>query len=79
MTNKDQSAWDEYRASLENPEEMYVGWQNAKGTQFVMTSAKMPKPPPSVEPLEAVWFFRAASWKDANRAWYEGKGWTKAG
>ena len=35
-------------------------------------------PLPSVEPLEAVWFFRATSWKEANRAWYARNGWTKA-
>ena len=73
------STADEYRASLDKPEEMYVGWQNQKGTQFALTSTKAAKPPPSVEPLEAVWFFRASSWKEANRAWYERNGWTKAG
>ena len=79
MTNKDQAAWDEYRSTLEKPEDMYVGWQNKKGTQFVLTSAKALKPPPSVEPLEAVWFFRASSWKEANLAWYVRNGWTRAG
>jgi hypothetical protein len=78
VDNKDQAAWEAYRKTLEKPEEMFVGWQNQKGTQFSMCSAKNETPPPSVEPLEAVWFFRAASWKEANRAWYARNGWTKA-
>jgi hypothetical protein len=53
---------------------MYVGWQNQKSTQFVLTSAKAPKPLYSVESLGAVWFFRASSWKEANRAWYARNG-----
>src|SRR5262249_34922079 len=55
------------------------GWQNQEGTQFSLCSAKNETPPPSVEPLVAVWFFRASSWKEANRAWYARNGWTKAG
>jgi hypothetical protein len=78
VDNKDQAAWEAYRKTLERPEEMFVGWQNQKGTQFSMCSATNATPPPSVEPLEAVWFFRATSWKEANRAWYARNGWTKA-
>jgi hypothetical protein len=78
VTNKDQEAWDEYRESLERPEEMFVGWQNAAGTKFTMICAKSPTLPPSVQPLEAVWFFRASSWKEANRAWSIHNGWTRA-
>jgi hypothetical protein len=62
---------------LEKPEEMYVGRQNQKGTRFSLCSAKNETPPPSIEPLEAVCFFRAASWNEANRAWYARNGWTK--
>jgi hypothetical protein len=54
VDNKDQAAWEAYRKGLEKPEEMYVGWQNQKGTQFSLCSAKSETPPPSVEPLEAV-------------------------
>ena len=77
--NKDQAAWQAYRETLEDPAELFVGWQNAKGTQFSLCSAQNEQPPPSVEPLEAVWFFKATSWAEANRAWYMRDGWTKAG
>ena len=79
VDNKDQAAWEAYRQTLERPEELFVGWQNQEGTQFSLCSAKNETPPPSVEPLVAVWFFRATSWKEANRAWYARNGWTKAG
>jgi len=79
VNNKSQEAWDAYKATLEKPEEMYVGWQNAEGTQFAMASAKSTAPPPSVKPMEAVWFFPATSWKEANRAWSIRNGWSKAG
>lgn len=79
MDNKDQLAWEAYRQTLDNPAATFVGWQNKKGTQFSMCSAKNEQPPPSVEPLEAVWFFMASSWAEANRAWYARNGWTKAG
>jgi hypothetical protein len=78
VNNKDQAAWEAYRLTLEKPEEMFVGWQNHKGTQFSLCSATNATPPPSVAALEAVWFFRATSWKEANRAWYARNGWTKA-
>lgn len=74
MNNKSQEAWDAYKKTLEKPEEHFVGWQNAKGTQFSMCSAKNENPPPSVEPLEAVWFCQAVSWAEANRAWYARNG-----
>ncbi len=77
VDNKDQAAWEEYRQTLEKPEEMYVGWQNQKGTHFTICSATAEKPPPSGEPLEAVWFFRSASWKEANRAWYLRNRWAR--
>ena len=38
--------------TLEKPEEMYVGWQNQKGTHFTICSATAEKPPPSGEPLD---------------------------
>ena len=79
MTNKDQSAWEAYQKTLDNPAEMFIGWQNAKGTQFSFCSAKEEKPPPSVDPLEAVWFFKASSWTEANKAWYARNGWKKTG
>ena len=78
MDNKDQAAWDQYRKGLDKPQEMFVGWQNQKGTRFALCSAASAIPPPSVEPLEAVWFFRAASWKEANRARYARNGWSRA-
>jgi hypothetical protein len=78
VTNKDQAIWEEYQRTLEKPEEMWVGWRNAKATVFAMTSAKSP-PPPSVEPLEAIWFFTAQSWKEANGAWSIRNRWRKAG
>jgi hypothetical protein len=28
VDNKDQAAWNEYRKSLEKPEDMFVRWQN---------------------------------------------------
>jgi hypothetical protein len=77
MTNKDQAAWDEYRKTLEKPEGVYVGWPNATGTKFTMTRAKSPTLPPSVDPLEAVWFYTASSGKEANRAWSARNGWGK--
>jgi len=45
VDNKDQAAWEEYRKTLDNPAEMYVGWQNKKGTQFTLCSAKNEQPP----------------------------------
>ena len=77
MDNKDLTAWEAYRKTLDKPKEHFVGWQNAKGTQFCMGSANSEKPPLSVEPMEAVWFFKAASWKEANQAWYARNGWKK--
>jgi hypothetical protein len=79
VDNKNQAAWDEYRKTLDQPEQMFIGWQNKKGTHFSMCSATAETPPPSVEALEAVWFFRAASLKEANRAWNVRNGWSKAG
>ena len=79
MNNKDQEAWEAYRKTLDKPEEMYIGWQNAKGTQFALASAVSATPPPSVAPLEAGWFFPAKSWKEANHAWSIRNGWRKAG
>ena len=78
MTNKDLAIWEEYQRTLEKPEEMYVGWQNAKGTQFALASAKSATPPASVDPLEAIWFFTAKSWKEANVAWSIRNRWRKA-
>jgi hypothetical protein len=66
-----------YKKTLEKPEEMYIGWQNAIGTQFALASAI--SLPVSLEPLEAVWFFPAKSWKEANHAWSIRNGWRKAG
>jgi hypothetical protein len=77
LANKDQPAWEECRKTLEKPEEMFVGWPNQKGTHFTICSATAEKPPPRGEPLEAVWFFRAASSKEANRAWYLRNGWAR--
>jgi hypothetical protein len=78
VDNKDQAAWEAYRQALERPEGRFVGWQSEKGTQVSLCSAKSETPPPSVEALQAVWFFRAGSWREANRAWYARNGWTKA-
>ena len=47
MDNKDQAAWEEYCKTLEKPEEMYIGWQNTKGTHFTICSAAAEKAPPA--------------------------------
>src|SRR5262245_6181676 len=39
VDDKDQVAWEAYRQSLERPEELFVGWQNQKGTQFSLCPA----------------------------------------
>jgi hypothetical protein len=69
VDNKDQAAWDEYRKTLERPEEIYVGWQNQKGTHFTICPATAEKPSPAANHWRRCGFFRAASWKEANHAW----------
>jgi hypothetical protein len=53
VDNKDQAVWEEYLKTLEKPAEMYVGWQNQKGTHFTICSATAEKPPPSGKPPSA--------------------------
>ena len=65
--------WDAYRATVKNPETLFVGFRTLYGCELTLCCAAQPLLV-MLGPTEPVWWFRGTL-EEARAAWHVWNGW----